>query len=236
VKRLLALLLFLCGNAAATDFLAPGYFASVVSGGSLVTTDKFTAVGSHSTLTTPPYSFRDATSMELWGVGTARGAASFSDARVTWGVGGSDHIHSFQALTNQINTSGTVLAYRGFAAGPVIEGVVTNAEMFSAINPSGSGPIETLVGLRVAPLNRGTTNLAILTEGNTPSQFGGQIRTKSGVAITAEGSDDIVQGPFLQFSNVAGDRIWVIQMNANSELDFWQYNGSAWALVMTIKR
>ena len=235
-RKLVACLLLSLSGGVAAGVLTAGHFSNVVAGGSITTIDKFTAMGSYASAVTPPYGFKDATEVEFLGAGTQRGAASFSDARVTTGSGGGDHIHSFQALTNQLNQSGTVFAYRGFAAGPQIGGPVNQAEMFSALNPGGYGRIETLMGLRVAPLNRGVHNFAVLTEGDTPSLFGGQLRTKSGVSISHELSNDVHRGPFLQFSNETGDRIWVVQVNGSNELVFWNFDGKSWTIAMTVKR
>lgn len=195
--------------------------------------------GSESSAVTPKYGIRDSRAVTLTGTPVGRGACTFADARTYTGAGIAEHIHSYQVAQGGLSMSGLVDNYRSFYSVPGINGpgVVTNVKIFDAENPTGAGTITNLYGIYIAAMTRGSTNnFAVYADGTATSQFGGVVRSLTGVNATRAGDDDPSEGPYFQVSNVAGNRLWNMQLNALDTLDFHNFNGTSWLVTANINR
>ncbi len=109
-------------------------------------------------------------------VSASGGFASFSSAASVTGAGAQDHLIGYQS-TNTWNGSTSLANHAGFWSvfHNTGAGAVAQADGYLAQNPTGTGPITVLCGIRVESQTKGTTNWAILTEGTTASKFGGPV-------------------------------------------------------------
>jgi hypothetical protein len=111
-------------------------------------------------------------------IGTGLNAyASYDAIPIVTGTSAISHLHSFQSRPNWSGT-GNMLGIRGMTYNPTINGtgVTDYSEGIIIMDALGTGTILNNHGIVVRNLTRGTNNnYAILTEGTTPSVFGGDI-------------------------------------------------------------
>jgi len=92
-----------------------------------------------------------------------------------------DHLAQFQVLGGHTG-AGTLGSMYCFISLPYHNGgTLTNLSHFEARDVTGSGTVTTQIGVLVKSLTRGGTNKAVVTEGTTPSDFGGLVKIGSGL-------------------------------------------------------
>jgi hypothetical protein len=176
-----------CGGAAGTSVYAPGVALMadrVDAGGGASTYTDASYLANKSITTHAYYGFLDASRIGYSGAQPIYGHASFNDNTTFEGAVASDHHHSFQSAAHYGASAnlGELTSFQSQV--DVTAGSVGQVAGMTVADPTGTGVIGTLMGVRVGPLTRGSVNWGVYVDG-TPSYFGGPVQLKVYAAASA---------------------------------------------------
>jgi len=146
-----------------------------------------------------------------------------------------DHMAQFQVLGGH-NGAGTLNSIYCFISLPYQQGGdLTNLSHFEARDVTGTGNVTTQIGLLIKSFTRGTTNRAVVTEGTTPSDFGGAVKIGSGfTTLTSLGSASLAgtkTRAFIEDSNVvASGNFGAVAVGGGSNLVPVYSDGTNWRI------
>lgn len=108
-----------------------------------------------------------------------RGYCSFDAIATFSGSADFNHYAGHQSRL-RYNGTGSLGGLYGYDSYPIINGHVIDNVGFTVYDPLGSGTVDSNIGINIKALTRGgSNNLAIYTEGDTPSLFGGALISSS---------------------------------------------------------
>jgi len=122
-------------------------------------------------------------------------------------------------FNGQAGTSGYVLESRGASSPPVWTDRDTG-------NVTGSGAAN-----RVTYWSSATN---VTSDAGFTYNGAGRVNTDESFGVSKDGADAVADGPFFRLTNAVQDRQYLWQLDASNNIDYWYYNGSAWAQTISL--